>query len=109
MWNARDAELVVYASNASAANRQAASDGLSRDFVSQFTSLVRDSVDITEAAIGYPVRGQLTDLIKVIDEQRSKAAAQLAADDHTAASATYPISDAIAGAAAAKLPAKFGG
>ncbi|TME55173.1 MAG: hypothetical protein E6I58_10940 [Chloroflexi bacterium] len=109
VWNARDAELVVYASNASAANRQAASDGLSRDFVSQFTSLVRDSVDITEAAIGYPVRGQLTDLIKVIDEQRSKAAAQLAADDHTAASATYPISDAIAGAAAAKLPAKFGG
>jgi hypothetical protein len=49
------------------------------------------------------------DLIKVIDDQRSKAAAQLAADDHTAASATYPIADVIANAAVAKLPAKLGG
>jgi len=109
VWNARDAELVVYASNAFAANRQAASDSLSRDFVSQFTSLVRDSVDITEGAIGHPVQSQLVDLIKVIDDQRSKADAQLAADDHTAASATYPMADVIANAAVAKLPAKFGG
>src|SRR6266576_1566044 len=108
VWNARDAELVVYASNASAANRQAASDSLSRDFVSQFTSLVRDSVDITEGAIGHPVQSQLVALIKVIDDQRSKAAGPLAADDHTAASATYPIADVIANAAVAKLPAKFG-
>jgi hypothetical protein len=109
VWNARDAELVVYASNASAANRQAASDSLSRDFVSQFTSLVRDSVDITEGAIGYPVQSQLADLIKAIDDQRSKAGAQLASDDHTAASATYPIADVIASAAVVKLSAKFGG
>ncbi|TMB98412.1 MAG: hypothetical protein E6J40_06460 [Chloroflexi bacterium] len=108
VWNARDAELVVYASNATEANRQAASDSLSRDFVSQFTSLVRDSVDVTEGAIGYPVQSQLADLIKVIDDQRSKAAAQLGADDHTAASATYPIADVIASAAVAKLPASFG-
>jgi hypothetical protein len=100
---------VVYASNASAANRQAASDSLSRDFVSQFTSLVRDSVDITEGAIGYPVQSQLADLIKAIDDQRSKAGAQLASDDHTAASATYPIADVIASAAVVKLSAKFGG
>jgi len=109
VWNARDAELVVYASNAAAASRQAASDSLSNDFVSQFASLVRDSVDLTDAAIGYPVQSQVADLIKVIDEQRSKALAQVASDDHTAASATYPIADVIATAAAARLPAKFGG
>jgi hypothetical protein len=108
VWNARDAELVVYASNADAANRQAAANSLSNDFVSQFTSLVRDSVDLTEGAIGYPVQSQLADLIKVIDDQRSKAAAQVASDDHTAASATNPIADVIANAAAARLPAKFG-
>ena len=107
VWNARDAELVVYASNGTEANRQAASDSLSRDFVSQFTSLVRDSVDVTEGAIGYPVQSQLADLIRVIDDQRSKASAQLGADDHTAASATYPIADVIASAAVAKLPASF--
>ncbi|HYT14486.1 MAG TPA: hypothetical protein VEL12_16985, partial [Candidatus Nitrosopolaris sp.] len=71
VWNARDAELVVYASNAAASSRQAAFDSLSNDFVSQFTSLVHDSVDLTDAAIGYPVQSQVADLIKVIDEQHS--------------------------------------
>jgi hypothetical protein len=33
----------------------------------------------------------------------------VAADDHTAAAATFPIGDVIAGAAVAKLPAKFAG
>ena len=103
VWSARDAELVVYASSASAASRQAAANSLSDEFVSQFESLVRDSVELREGAIGYPVRSQLADLMKVIDDQRSKAAAQVASDDHTAASATYPIADVIATAAASRL------
>ena len=108
-WSARDAELVVYASSPDAATRQAAAGGLSNEFVQQFSSLLRDSVDITDAAIDYPVQSQVADLLRVIDDQRSKASAQVAPDDHSAAAATYPIGDAIADAAVAKLPAKFSG
>jgi len=105
-WGARDAEVVVYASGTDAAARQAAAGSLMNEFVQQFSSLLRDAVDISDAAIDYPVQSQVTDMIRVIDEQRSRSA-QVAADDHTAAAATYPIGDVIADAAVTKLPAKF--
>ena len=107
IWSARNAELVVYASNADAPSRQTALNGLSNDFVSQFSSLVRDSVNVTDAAIGSPVQAQITDTIRVIDDQRSNAARVVGADDHTAATATNPIGDLIATATVAKLPSKF--
>jgi hypothetical protein len=106
-WGARDAELVVYASATDAASRQAAATSLSNEFVQQFSSLLRDAVDLRDAAIAYPVQSQVADMIRVIDDQRSKSAGQVAADDHTAAAATYPIGDVIADAAVAKLPDKF--
>jgi hypothetical protein len=108
-WGARDAELVVYASNADAASRQAAATSLSNAFVMQFSSLLHDSIDMTDTTIDYPVQSQVADLLKVIDDQRSKSSAQLAADDHSAAAAALPIGDAIAMAAAARLPSKFSG
>lgn len=107
VWGARDAELVVYAGNADASTRQAALNGLSNDFVLQFSSLVRDSVNVSDAAISFPVQGQIADMIRVIDDQRSKTAKLVAADDHTAATATIPIGDLIATATVAKLPTKF--
>ncbi len=107
VWGAHDAELVVYAGNADAAARQGAHDSLTNAFVTQFSSLVHDSTDLPEAEISSAVQSQVTDTIKVIDDQRSKAATVVAADDHTAAAATYPIADVIATAAVAKLPAKF--
>jgi hypothetical protein len=53
------------------------------------------------------VRAQVTDTIKVIDDQRAKSATILAADDHTAAAAMNPIADLITTATVAKLPGKF--
>jgi hypothetical protein len=103
VWGARDAELVSYAGNGDAATRQAALNGLTNDFVSQFSSLVRDFTDLTDSAVGHPISSQVADMIRVIDDQRSNAAAQAAADDHTAAAATIPIGDLIAGGAEAKL------
>src|SRR5713101_3900343 len=101
------AALNSLAANADAAARQGAHDSLTNAFVTQFSSLVHDSTDLPEAEISSAVQSQVTDTIKVIDDQRSKAASVVAADDHTAAAATYPIADVIATAAEAKLPAKF--
>jgi hypothetical protein len=107
VWGARDAELVVYAGNGDDATRLAALNSLTDSFVTQFLSLVRDSTDLSGAEITTAVQSQVTDTIKVIDDQRSKATRVVAADDHTAAAATNPISDLIATAAVAKLPSKF--
>ncbi len=107
VWGAHDAELVVYAGNADAATRQSALDSLTSSFVAQFLSLVHDSTDLTGAEISSAVQSQVADTIKIIDEQRAKAAKVVAADDHTAAAATNPIGDLIATATVAKLPSKF--
>jgi hypothetical protein len=107
VWGARDAELVVYAGSGDAATQQSARDSLTSSFVVQFLSLVRDSTDLTGAEISNAVQSQVADTIKVIDDQRSKAAKVVAADDHTAAAATIPIGDLIATATVSKLPSKF--
>ncbi len=107
LWGARDAELVVYAGNADAATTQSALDSLTGAFVTQFTSLIHDSTDLGEDQLSSAVRAQVTDTIRVIDDQRAKSATTLAADDHTAAAAMNPIGDLIATATVAKLPAKF--
>lgn len=107
VWGARDAELVVYAGNADAASRQTALDSLNNTFVAQFASLIHDSTDLTETDISNAVQGQVADMIRVIDDQRSGAATRVAADDHSAAAATNPMGDLIATATVAKLPGKF--
>jgi len=107
VWGAHDAELVVYAGNADAATRQSALDGLTSSFVAQFLSLVHDSTDLSGAEISNAVQSQVADTIKVIDDQRSKSAGVVAADDHSAAASTIPIGDLIATASVAKLPSKF--
>jgi hypothetical protein len=107
VWSARNAELVVYAGGADAASRQDALNSLRNSFVAQFASLVHDSTDVAETDISNPAKSQLADTIRVIDDQISKSAAMVAADDHTAAAATNPLGDLIATSAVAKMPTKF--
>jgi hypothetical protein len=107
VWGARDAELVVYAGAADAASRQDAQTSLTNSFVAQFASLVHDSTDLAERDISNAAQSQLADMIRVIDDQRSKSATVVAADDHTAAAATNPVGDLIATSAVIKLPSKF--
>ena len=107
VWGARNAELVVYAGNADATTRQGALASMSGAFVTQFSALVHESTDAGEDQLSSAVRAQVTDTIKVIDDQRAKSATTLATDDHTAAAAMNPIADLIATATVAKLPGKF--
>ena len=107
VWGARNAELVVYAGNADAATRQGALDSVSGAFVTQFSALIHESTDAGEDQLSSAVRAQVTDTIKVVDDQRAKSATTLATDDHTAAAAMNPIADLIATAAVANLPGKF--
>ncbi len=109
VWGARDAELVVYAGTTDATSRQNSLNSLTSGFVAQFASLIHDSTDLTEAEVTSAVQGQISDTIRVIDDQRTKSATNVAADDHAAAAATIPIGDLIATAAAAKLPSVFAG
>jgi predicted cation transporter len=107
VWGTRDAELIVYAGGADETSRQGALSSLKNSFVAQFASLVHDSTDIAESEISNAAQSQLTDTIRVIDDQRSKSATVVAADDHTASAATNPVGDLIATSAVAKLPSKF--
>jgi len=107
VWGARNAELVVYAGTADATTKQGALDSLTSTFVMQFASLVHDSTDLAEDQVSTRVKGQVTDTVRAIDDQRTKSVTSLAADDHAAAAATNPIGDLVATAAAAKLPLKF--
>jgi hypothetical protein len=107
VWGTRDAELIVYAGGADETSRQGALNSLKNSFVPQFASLIHDSTDIAESEISNAAQSQLTDTIRVIDDQRSKSATVVAADDHTASAATNPVGDLIATSAVAKLPSKF--
>jgi len=83
VWAARDAAIATYATSADAASRTA----LSTTFVSDFTALTHVGQQ--------PVGDQVTALLKVLDEQRSKSYTTLAQDDRSAATATQPIADAL--------------
>lgn len=107
VWSARDAELVVYAGNADSATRQGALTNLTMTFVAQFSSLVDDSTDLGGTEVSNPIQIQVEAIVRAIDDQKSKSATLVAADDHAAAAATSPIADVIATGAVAKLPAKF--
>ena len=109
VWSARDADLVAYAGNADSTTRQNAFTDLTMTFVAQFSSLVDDVTDLAGAEVSNPIQLQVEAMVRAIDDQRSKSASMLAADDHTAAAAMNPIGDLIATATVSKLPAKFAG
>lgn len=83
IWLARDSAIAAYAASADASARTA----LSTTFVTSFTALTH--VD------RQPVDDEVTALLKVLDEQRSKSYTSLAQDDRSAATAMQPIANAL--------------
>lgn len=83
VWAARDAAIATYAASGDASARAA----LSTTFVTDFTA--------TTHVGRQPVDDQVTALLKVLDEQRSKSYTALAQDDRSAATAMQPIADAL--------------
>ncbi len=108
LWAAKDAAIAGYAAAADAAAKQSALSKLTDTFVSQFSGFVQDSTGLISGASGSSIQAQIQATIKVIDDQKAKAFAQLAADDRTAAAAMQSIADLVTAATVAKLPARFG-
>lgn len=81
-WTARDSDLIAYAQKGDAASRQA---------------LVATATAVATAAHAPPaaVASELSALIKVVDDQRSKAATAIAGDDRAAATSMQPVAAAI--------------
>jgi hypothetical protein len=108
LWAAKNAAIAGYAAATDAAAQQSALTKLTDAFVSQFSGFVHETTGAAENASVSSIQTQALAAVKVIDDQRAKAFAQLAADDRTAAAAMQPIADLITAATAAKLPARFG-
>jgi len=84
IWAARDRMLVDYASGT-----DPSSENLTQTFVSAFPSVAHvDRVVVLR---------QLVATVRVIDDQKAKAARTLADDDRAAATAMQPIADSIQG------------
>jgi hypothetical protein len=84
LWGARNSDLIAYATSGEIAARQ----GLIDKFVIRFYALAPTASE--------SVREQMLATIKVIDDQRGKTFAQVAADDRTAAASMQAIADRIA-------------
>ena len=83
VWGARDTDLMNYAMSGDATSRQDLTD----KFVTGFYALAPSAANTT--------RDQVLATLKVIDDQRTTALRQVAADDRAAASAMQPVADRI--------------
>ena len=84
VWTARDAALVAYASGDTAAKQS-----LTETFVASFAPMAKAGTS--------QVASQVDATLKVIDDQRAKAAKTIAGDDRAAATSMQPIADSIEG------------
>jgi hypothetical protein len=98
VWAARDAALIAYGGSGDAAARQAALMNLTDVFVTQFAALVQSSTGLAASVLSPSTLEQAKAAAQVIDDQRAKAFANVAADDGTAASLMQAIADVIANA-----------
>jgi hypothetical protein len=105
LWAAKDVALIAYAAAADAAAAQSAQGTLTGDFVSLFGAFVSDSTGLSPRP---SIEAQVRATVAAIDDQRTKAFAQLATDDRTAATAMQSIADFITAATVAKFPTRFG-
>lgn len=108
LWAAKDAAMAGYAVAADAAAKQSSLSMLTDTFVSQFSGFVHDTTGAKSITLSPAIQSQIEATLKVIDDQKAKTFAQLAADDRTAAAGMQPIADLITAATTAKLPVKFG-
>jgi hypothetical protein len=108
VWAAKDLAIVAYAAAADQGAAKSALSNLTDTFASQFAGFVHDSTGQSATAANLSIKAQTQATIGVIDDQRTKAFAQLATDDRTAAAAMQSIADFIIAATAAKFPTRFG-
>ena len=105
IWPAKNAAVVAYATASAAAARQRARSQLTDVFVPRFSGFVQSWTGLS--AFTPAVDSQVQGTIAVIDDQRSKSLAGVAADDRSAEASMELEADLIAAGAIAKLPKRF--
>jgi hypothetical protein len=105
IWPAKNAAVVAYATASAAAARQRARSQLTDVFVPRFSGFVLSWTGL--GAFTPAVDSQVQATIAVIDDQRSKSLAGVAADDRSAEASMELVADLIAAGAVAKLPKRF--
>ena len=105
IWPAKNAAVIAYATASAGAARQRALSQLTGVFVPRFSGFVQSWTGL--AAFTPAVDSQVQGTIAVIDDQRSKSLAGVAADDRSAEASMELEADLIAAGAIAKLPKRF--
>ena len=105
IWPAKNAAVIAYATASAGAARQRALSQLTDVFVPRFSGFVESWTGL--AAFTPAVDSQVQGTIAVIDDQRSKSLAGVAADDRSAEASMELEADLIAAGAIAKLPKRF--
>ena len=105
IWPAKNAAVIAYATASAGAARQRALSQLTGVFVPRFSGFVQSWTGLS--AFTPAVDSQVQGTIAVIDDQRSKSLAGVAADDRSAEASMELEADLIAAGAIAKLPKRF--
>jgi len=105
IWPAKNAAVIAYATASAGAARQRALSQLTGVFVPRFSGFVQSWTGL--AAFTPAVDSQVQGTIAVIDDQRSKSLAGVAADDRSAEASMELEADLIAAGAIAKLHSRF--
>lgn len=105
IWPAKNAAVIAYATASAGAARRRALSQLTGVFVPRFSGFVESWTGL--AAFTPAVDSQVQGTIAVIDDQRSKSLAGVAADDRSAEASMELEADLIAAGAIAKLPKRF--
>jgi hypothetical protein len=105
IWPAKNAAVIAYATAPAGAARQRARSQLTDVFIPRFSGFVETWTGL--AAFTPAVDSQVRGTIAVIDDQRSKSLAGVAADDRSAEASMELEADLLAAGAIAKLPKRF--
>jgi hypothetical protein len=107
IWAAKDRAMIGYASASPGTAKQGALNQLNDIFVTQFSSFVQDSTGLSPGTFRAAIQAQVEATITMIDDQRSRSLARLGTDDRSADVSMAAVADLVAGAAVAKLHARF--
>jgi hypothetical protein len=107
IWAARNVAMVAYAAASTDGARQSALSQLNSGFIPRFSGFVQDSAPVAPTALGPAIVAQVDSTITVIDDQRLKSLARLAADDRSADASMEVVADLIVSGVVAKLHTRF--
>jgi hypothetical protein len=107
IWATESSATIGYASAVTSTSKARMLSDLTDASVTQLSSWLLDAADLAADTSQPALEAQLEALTTVIDDQRSKSLARLAADDRSAETSTEVVADLMAAAAIAKLPARF--